>query len=186
MLDLERRPVDRPPVQPGRGAGLEPAHLQGPTREASRERPIDGASPTRPAGIFRSPMWIRPGEEGARSSARPRRPRAPCPRPSVRRRPARPSGSGPRRRLPMTVRLAMPAIASCIARLIELAVGLGPRPSDRRSLAPVEQPELDSGLVGHPAHQAVERVDLPDQVALAQTRRWPDCRTSRRWCRGGG
>ena len=29
-------------------------------------------------------------------------------------------------------------------------------------------PELDAGGVGHPAHDAVERVDLADQVALAQ------------------
>ena len=38
----------------------------------------------------------------------------------------------------------------------------------RRALGPVQQPELDARLVRHPAHQAVERVDLAHQVALAE------------------
>ena len=37
-----------------------------------------------------------------------------------------------------------------------------------RALGSIEQPELDAGCVGDPAHQAVERVDLADQMALAE------------------
>ncbi len=51
---------------------------------------------------------------------------------------------------------------------IELAVGLGARSAHRRTLAAVEHPELDAAAVGDPAHQAVERVDLADQMALAE------------------
>ena len=51
---------------------------------------------------------------------------------------------------------------------IELAVGLGPGTLHRGPLAPVQDPELDAGGIGHPPHQAVERVDLADEVALAE------------------
>jgi len=46
-------------------------------------------------------------------------------------------------------------------------VGLRPRPAHRRSLAGIEDAELDAGPVGCAGHQAAERVDLLDQVALA-------------------
>ncbi len=51
---------------------------------------------------------------------------------------------------------------------IELAVGLGAGPLHRRALAAVEHAELDAGRVGDPAHQAVQRVDLAHQMALAE------------------
>ena len=51
---------------------------------------------------------------------------------------------------------------------IELAVGLGARAAHRRALAAVEHAELDAGGVGDAAHQAVERIDLAHQVALAE------------------
>ena len=53
-------------------------------------------------------------------------------------------------------------------RRIELAVGLRARAAHRRALAAVEHPELDAAGVGHPAHQAVERIDLAHQMALAE------------------
>ena len=59
-------------------------------------------------------------------------------------------------------------IAACIAARIKLAVGLGARAAHRRTLPAIEHPELDAALVGDPAHQAVQRVDLPDQMALAE------------------
>jgi len=52
--------------------------------------------------------------------------------------------------------------------LVELTISLGTRPTNSRTLSPVQQPELDSRLVGDPPHQSVERVDLPDQMPLAQ------------------
>ena len=53
-------------------------------------------------------------------------------------------------------------------RPVERAVGLRARSADGRALAPVKHAELDAGPVGHAAHQAIERVDLADQVALAE------------------
>ena len=78
------------------------------------------------------------------------------------------------------VRLAVSRMAACIAAAIELAVGLGARSPHGRPLAPVEHAELDAGRIGDPAHQPVQRVDLADQMALAEPADRRDCRTSRR------
>ena len=51
---------------------------------------------------------------------------------------------------------------------VELAVGLGAGALHRRPLRPVQQAELDAGGIGDPAHQAVQRIDLAHQVALAE------------------
>ena len=51
---------------------------------------------------------------------------------------------------------------------VELAVRLGARTPHRRALAAIQHPELDAALVGDPAHQAVQRIDLADQMALAE------------------
>ncbi len=51
---------------------------------------------------------------------------------------------------------------------VELAVGLGARALNGRAFAPVEHAELDAGGIGDPAHQAVQRVDLAHQMALAE------------------
>jgi hypothetical protein len=51
---------------------------------------------------------------------------------------------------------------------IELAVGLRPWPAHGGALRAIEQPELDAGGVRHPAHDAVESVDLADEVALPE------------------
>ncbi len=50
---------------------------------------------------------------------------------------------------------------------IELSIGLGARAAHRRTLAAVEQLEMDPRRVGDAAHQPVERVDLADEMALA-------------------
>ncbi len=51
---------------------------------------------------------------------------------------------------------------------VQLAVGLGARALDRWALGAVQEPELDAGGIGHTAHEAVERIDLAHQVALAE------------------
>ena len=51
---------------------------------------------------------------------------------------------------------------------IELAVGLGARTPHRRTLAAVEHAKLDAGGIGNAAHQPIQRVDLADQMALAE------------------
>src|SRR5262249_38113241 len=53
-------------------------------------------------------------------------------------------------------------------RAVELAVGLRARALHGWALRPVEQAELDAGCIRHAAHEAVERVDLTYQVALAK------------------
>ena len=60
-------------------------------------------------------------------------------------------------------------VMRCLHRCgIELAIGLRARPPHRRALAPVEHAKLDAGGIRDAAHQPVERVDLPDQMALAE------------------
>src|SRR6516165_11044392 len=58
-------------------------------------------------------------------------------------------------------------------RRIQLAISLGARAAHCRSLAPVEHAKLDSGGIRHAAHQAVERVDLANEMTLAKSAdRW--------------
>jgi hypothetical protein len=52
---------------------------------------------------------------------------------------------------------------------IKFAVGLGARPAHCRTLAPVEDAELDSGGIGDAAHQPVGGIDLAHQMAFADT-----------------
>jgi hypothetical protein len=51
---------------------------------------------------------------------------------------------------------------------VELAVGLGAGAAHGRALAAVEQAELDAARIGNAAHQSVQSVDFPDQVAFAK------------------
>ena len=56
---------------------------------------------------------------------------------------------------------------SCTASAVELPVGCRrPGAPDGWALGPVEHPELDPAPVGCPAHDAVQGVDLPDQMPL--------------------
>ncbi len=51
---------------------------------------------------------------------------------------------------------------------VELAVGLGAGAAHRGAFAAVQNAELDAALVGDAAHQAVQCIDLPHQMALAE------------------
>ena len=51
--------------------------------------------------------------------------------------------------------------------LIFSPVGLRPQGPDRRALAPVKQPILDTGLVRRAGHLSTQCVQLPDQMSLA-------------------
>jgi hypothetical protein len=51
---------------------------------------------------------------------------------------------------------------------IELPVSLGAGAAHSGSLPPVQHPELDTGRIGNSAHQPVESIDFPDEVALAE------------------
>jgi hypothetical protein len=52
--------------------------------------------------------------------------------------------------------------------VVPVLVLLGTRPSNRRAAAAVQQPELDPAGVREAPHHATQRVDLPDDVPLAE------------------
>ena len=54
-------------------------------------------------------------------------------------------------------------------RRVKFPVGLGARPADGRPFAAIEHAKLNAGRIRHPAHQAIERVDLAHQMALAES-----------------
>ena len=152
-----------------------------PARSSVRDRPSAGASPTRPAGVWRSPMWMRPRRNvPVVSTTAP----APSSRPSASLRPATRSpwistivGLGLDHR---EVRDAADLLLH--GGGVELAVGLRARPAHRRPLAPVEHAELDAATVGDASHQPVERIDLAHQMALAEP---ADRRIARHGADGG-
>ena len=137
-----------------------------PARSSVRESPTAGASPTRPAGICRSPIWIRPRKNvPVVSTTAPAR----TMRPSASRTPVtRASTTRSSTSASITVKFAVCRIACLHRRRIELAVGLGARTAHCRSLAAIEHAKLDAAGIGDAAHQAVERVDLADQMAFAE------------------
>jgi hypothetical protein len=51
---------------------------------------------------------------------------------------------------------------------VEPSVGLSPRSSDSRAFASIEDPELDSPLIGYAAHKSVQGIYLTHQVSLAE------------------
>ena len=53
-------------------------------------------------------------------------------------------------------------------RRIELAIGLRARTAHGRAFAAVQDAKLDAALVGDAAHEAVQSIDFPDQMALAE------------------
>ena len=53
-------------------------------------------------------------------------------------------------------------------RRIKLAVGLGARTAHGRAFAAVENAELDAAFIGHMAHEAVQSIDFPHQMAFAE------------------
>ena len=85
----------------------------------------------------------------------------------------------------ITSRFGVARIAACMAGAVELAVGLGARALHRRPLAAVQHAGTGCrrrrrpGPSGRRAH----RSRAPDGPCRA--RRWPGCRTSRRWWRSG-
>ena len=54
-------------------------------------------------------------------------------------------------------------------QLVHLLIGLGPERIDSRSLAGIEHPHLEAGLIRIDAHFPAQGVDFPDEMALART-----------------
>ena len=137
-----------------------------PARSSVRDRPIDGASPTRPAGICRSPIWMRPRRKVPVVSTT-----APAPnmRPSARRTPVTRASTNEVIHLAFDDRqIRRLPDRRLHRRCVKLAVGLGARAAHRRSLAAIEHAKLDAAGIRDAAHQAVERIDLANQMALAE------------------
>ncbi len=139
-----------------------------PARRKVCDRPSDGASPTRPAGIFSSPIWISPPRKVP--VVRTTRPAADLA--AVAEHDAADAAGPIERQIlggALNDRETVDLGQQCRhRRAVELAVGLGARAAHRRPLAAVEQAELDAGAVDGAAHHAVERVDLAHQMALGQ------------------
>ena len=166
-LHLEPGPVDGPAVETRRRSGLQPPHAKSPAPQSVSDRPGKELHRRGPAGIFSSPMWISPRRNVpvVRMTA-PALMDAPLAvitpatlpsSPGSGLQPHRPAGQGRlfgQRRLHRLT--------------VKAAVSLGAGAANGRSLASVEQAELDTGPIGDPAHDAVERVDLPHKMALAQ------------------
>ena len=160
-------PVDRAPVEARRRAGLEAAEPQ-----LERQQALGEAVGRRLAVAAGRGLLLAAMDQAAQERAGGEHHRAGADAPAIGRDDAghravrRPSG--PRPPPSITSRLGVARIAACMACAVELAVGLGARALHGRPLGAVEQAELDAGRVGHPAHQAVQRVDLAHQVALAE------------------
>ncbi len=59
---------------------------------------------------------------------------------------------------------------------IKAPVSLGPRTLHGGTLAPIEEAELNTSPVSRASHQAIQRIDLPNQVPLSQS---SDCGIAR-------
>ena len=138
-----------------------------PWRSNVIDSPSAGASPTLPAGIS-SRRYGSGRAEKCPSSARRRRREIRGHRPGGCRSPARSNQN--------IVRLALDHLEigdfgdrRLHRRGIEFAVRLRPRSSDCRSLAAIQNPKLDAAAIGHPTHQAVQGIDLANQMTLAES-----------------
>ena len=172
-LHFNRRPVDGAAVEPWRRSGLEPAQLKPEPlqrrRQAERRRLPDPAGRRLPLADMNQSAQKGPGGEND----------GPCPDlATVGQR--QPADAACAQQKVMRLRFDHGEIRRFLDRLlhgsrVEPAVGLRPRTADRRTLATVEDAELNPPGIRHPAHQAVERIDLPDQMALAEP---ADCRVA--------
>ena len=116
VLDFERRPVDRAPVEPRRRSGLQPAEGEARAARGSAASDTEGASPNRPAGV----RDVAEMDDAAQEGAGRQHDRAAGEAPAVRERDAR-DGAVRRSRSPTprprrTVRPGVAAISARMAR----------------------------------------------------------------------
>ena len=167
VLRLQPGIVHRQAVDPGRGAGLEPAQGQAQGLQAIRKGggSMHAVRPTLPHDL---PHDGAAPEIGA--GADHRRPAAPG-GPRLRTDPGHPPGLRAQLR---DLRLlqpqpGLPLQGALHDPLIQLPVRLGPEGVDRRSLSQVQHAVLDAGGVRRFAHLAPQGVQLPYQMAFART-----------------
>ena len=127
---------------------------------------FDGGSPARPPAWLSRPTWIFPPRN------------VPTVNTTVRARNSMPLNvTHPTTRSASSTRSAASCWKSCkfgcvsssrrMAALVELAVGLRPSGAYRRPLAGIQGAQLDACLVRRDRHRAAERIDLLDQMTLA-------------------
>ena len=166
MIGRQTGPVDRCPLQPRRRPRLQPAKRQVQPRQGLRQanRWRFANPPCRRLGI---PNMDHPTQKRARGQHR---------------RTASDPGSI------RTDHRGQPAIRADLQILhrtgsdfetlglrqqrlngppIQAAIRLGPRTTDRRPLAAIQELEMNAGHIRRPAHDAIQRIDLPHQMALA-------------------
>ena len=168
FLCFKRRPIDRPAVETRRRPGLQPPERQAEPAEGPgqprRRRRID------PAG---RPGLLAQMDDPAQKGARRDHDGAGADRPAVFQNDPGASavsvdGQIAGRALD-DLEARLPGQDGLHCRAIQLAVGLGARAADRRTLAAVQHAKLDAGPVDRPRHDAVQRIDLAHQMALCQT-----------------
>ena len=167
LLHLQPGPVDGPPVQPRRGAGLQPPQPEAESLQRRRQ-PIGGRVAYAPGRNRLFAHMDKAAQEGPGRQHHARRGEllalgrdnagdaAFVVQPKVL----------DRRRADFQVLLLRQH--GLHRRTVQRAVGLGTRAPDGGPLAAVQDAELDSGPVDHPRHDAVQRIDLTHQMALAQ------------------
>ena len=165
-LHFQRRPVDGAAVEARRRAGLEPAELE--ARARHRRRKAHGGLFVHAAG---DDLLLADMDQTAQEGSGRQNDGAAGQPPAV----GKDDGRDPAVVEFEVLDLGLDDVQQILLgnRLlhgggVELAVGLGARAANGGALAAVEQAELDAGGVRHPAHQAVERIDLADEMALAQ------------------
>ena len=165
-LHLDARPVDGAAVEPRRRAGLEPAERKSEPLER-RDRP-DRRRLADPSGRG---LAFADMDQAAQERAGGEH-HGPCPELAAVRE-LEPGDPPVAQHEIVGLGFDHGEIGGLADRLlhgggVELAVGLRARPAHGRALAAVEHPELDAAAVGHAPHQAIERVDLAHQMALAE------------------
>jgi hypothetical protein len=163
-LFLQQRIVDAAPVEPRRRAGLEAADRQPDSfRRSARDRRRIAEAP---GPVVRQPDMDQTIEEGAggqhHGGASKRMPS--CVTTPLTRSPL--EDQVVRRLLEQRqVRLVFEATADRL--LVQLPVGLGAGGPYRRALGGIQDAELDARLVGRRRHRTTQRIDLLDQMPLA-------------------
>src|SRR6516164_634193 len=59
---------------------------------------------------------------------------------------------------------------------VKLSISLSPRPSNGWTFTSIENPELDSSLIGNTAHKSVQSINLTHEMSLAEP---ANCRVAR-------
>ena len=164
-LDLHFGKIHAPPVHPWGRAGLESPQLQAQTAQTVRQS-LRGVHPVRAGGIHTGAgndgaVQIGPGghHHGLHRMDGPQL------RDHGGNRPVFGADLDNLRLFQGQIFLQFQGVLHIF--LIPPPVRLGPQGMDRRTLAPVEHPVLDAGMVGGIAHFAPQCVQFPDQVALA-------------------